>query len=102
MFPRRPAFASCGQDVRGESLRGSYVRAHLESVCSFHLDVFIRLLSTANNGLHPTVLDLVMVVGYYRVKLTWSLPLRSTTVTVRSEFINLHLEFVVAALLGSG
>ncbi len=59
MFPWRSAIASCGQDVRWESLRSSYVHAHLESVCSFHLDVFICLLSTANYGLHPTVLDLV-------------------------------------------
>jgi hypothetical protein len=106
MFPRRPAFASCGQYVRWESLGGSCVRAHLESLilslCSFHLDLFIRLLSQANYGLHPTVLDLAMVVGDYRVELTWSLPLLLTTVTVRSEFIHLLLQFVIAALLGSG
>ena len=37
------------------------------------MDVFISLLSNANYGLHPTVLDLVMVVGDYCVKLrvTW-------------------------------
>jgi hypothetical protein len=45
----------------------AYVRAHLESVSSFHLDIFVRLLSTAINGLHPTVLDPVVVVGDYRV-----------------------------------
>ena len=65
MFPRCPAFASCGQDVRWESLRCSSVRAHLQSVsfvCTFHLDAFIRLLSTANYGLHPTVLDLLVAI----------------------------------------
>ncbi len=31
-----------------------------------------------NYGLHPTVLDLVVVVGDYRVELTWGLSLRST------------------------
>jgi hypothetical protein len=71
----RPAIASCGQDIRGETIRGRKVLAHHGSVCSFHLDVFSILLSTANSGLHPTVLDLVMVVSYYRVELTWSLPL---------------------------
>ncbi len=40
-------------------------------------DIFVRLLSTAINGLHPTVLDPVVVVGDYRVELTWSLPLLS-------------------------
>ncbi len=76
------------------------MRAHLESVSSYHLDVFIRLLSSANNGLHPTVLDLVVVIGDYRVELTWSLPLLSRhNVTVSRELV---LYFVVAALLGSG
>ncbi len=79
------------------------MRAHLESVCSFHLDVFIRLLSTANYGLHPTVLDLVMVVGNYRVELIWGLPLRSRhNVTVSSEFVDVLFQLVEAALLGSG
>ncbi len=66
-IPVAPACASCGQDVRKQSLHGRYVRAHLESVSSFHLDIFVRLLSTAINGLHPTVLDPVVVVGDYRV-----------------------------------
>jgi hypothetical protein len=74
MVTKAPPFASCVQDVRWESLRGSCVRAHLESVCSFHLDVFIHLLSTANYGLHPAVLDLVVVVSNYSVELTWSVP----------------------------
>jgi hypothetical protein len=68
------------------------VRAHLESVCSFHLDVFIRFLSMANYGLHPTVLDLVMVVGDYRVELTWSLPLRSRHKYASSELVNVLLQ----------
>ncbi len=92
MFPWRPAIASCRQDVRWESLRGSYLRAHLESVCSFHLDVFIRLLSTANYGLYPTVLDLVMVGGDYRVELTCSFPLLSRhKFTVSSELVDVLL-----------
>ncbi len=54
-------------------------------------------------GLPPTVLDLVMVVGDYRVGLTWSIPLRTRhNVTVSSEFVDVLLQFVVAALLGSG
>ena len=76
------------------------MRAHLESVSSFHLDVFSRILSTANNGLHPTVLDLVVVVSDYRVELTWSLPLRSRHKVTVSRALVLH--FVVVALLGSG
>ena len=50
-------------------------------------------------------IDLVMVVCYYRVKLTWSIPLLSNhNVTVRtsSDFVDVLLQFVVVALLGSG
>ncbi len=79
------------------------MRAHHRSACSFHLDVFRVLLSTANYGPHPTVLDFVMVVGYYRVQLTWSLSLQSRhNVAVRSDFVDVLLQFVVVALLGSG
>ncbi len=46
------------------------VRAHHGSLRRFHLDLVRVVFSEVKYSLHPAVLDLVMVVAYYRVKLT--------------------------------
>ncbi len=70
-----------------------------------HLDVVCIVLSTVkyHDGLHPTILDLAVVVTYNRVELTWSPSfLTGHDVTVSSAFINILFQFVVHALLGRG
>ena len=58
---------------------------------------------TAVHGLHPTLLHLVIVVGYFLIKLAQSLSLWSGhKVTVCRAFINVPFKFVVQALLGGG
>ncbi len=55
------------------------------------------------DSMHPAVLDLAMVVGYYRVELTWGLSfLFRHNVAVSSDFIKYLFQFVVLALLGRG
>jgi hypothetical protein len=67
------------------------------------LDVVCVLLLTAKYGLHPAVLDLAMVVGYYRVELTWSLSfLFRHNFAVSSDFIKVLFQFVVPVLLDGG
>ena len=57
--------------------------------------------TTAVHGLHPTFLDLAMVVSYYLIELARSLSfLSGHKVTVSRAFINVLFKFVVQALLG--
>ncbi len=89
---------------RWKTIRDRNVCAHDRGAYSFQLDVVRVVLSTANYGLHATVLDLVMVpvACYHHVELTWNLPFRSRhNVADSSKFVEVLFQFVVVALLGS-